>query len=235
MLLFALCLSSTGLMHGTARAATPTPTATAASNGLAATFNNAGISDDAAPAAANLDAVGSSFSAQALAADGWSPGAVYTLADGATVTVPQIAPGQSDNTVAAGQTFADAGSGGALDLVATSTNGTTAGTGTVTYGDGTTQSFAMSVPDWWGGTVGIAAVAPYRNSTSGAAGAPGEPVPDLRAAGRGQGGGVGDAAERHRRQRLGDARLRRGLRPGGAGGRLWRRRSTTPGSATTAT
>ena len=152
-------------MHGTARAASATSHAT--SNGLAATFDNAGISDDAALSSANLDGGGSSFSAEALAADGWSPGAVYTLADGATVHVPQIAPGQADNAVAAGQTFADAGSGGALDLVATSTDGTTSGTGTVTYSDGTTQSFAMSVPDWWTGTVAIAAVAPYRNSTGG--------------------------------------------------------------------
>ncbi|MBS2539153.1 SGNH/GDSL hydrolase family protein [Catenulispora sp. NF23] len=169
VLLFALCLSSAGLMHGTARAATaisartPTPT----SSGLPATFDNAGISDDSAPSAANLDGGGYSFSAQALADDGWSPGAVFSLADGATVPVPQIAPGQSDNTVAAGQTFADPGSGGALDLVATSTDGTTGGTGAVTYADGTTQSFAMSVPDWWSGTVGIAAVAPYRNGGGG--------------------------------------------------------------------
>ena len=156
-------------MHGTARAATPTPTATqtATATGLVATFNNTGISDDAAPGGANVDAAGASFSAEALAADGWAPGAVFTLADGATVNVPQIAPGQADNTVATGQTFADAGSGGALDLIATSTNGTTTGTGTVTYGDGTTQSFAMAVPDWWHGTVAIAAVAPYRNSPGG--------------------------------------------------------------------
>ena len=166
MLLFALCLSFAGLMHGTARAATSSPRAIA--SGLAATFNNVGISDDSAPASANLDNVGYSFSAQGLADDGWSPGAVVTLADGAAVHVPQIAPGQNDNTVASGQAFADAGSGGALDLVATSTNGTTSGTGTVTYADGTTQSFAMSVPDWWSGTVGIAAVAPYRNSSGGA-------------------------------------------------------------------
>jgi lysophospholipase L1-like esterase len=166
VLLFALCLSFAGLMHGTARAATSSPRAIA--SGLAATFDNVGISDDSAPASADLDNVGYSFSAQALAEDGWSPGAAVTLADGATVHVPQIAPGQSDNTVASGQAFADAGSGGALDLVATSTNGTTSGTGTVTYADGSTQSFAMSVPDWWSGTVGIAAVAPYRNSSGGA-------------------------------------------------------------------
>ncbi|MEZ0111621.1 lysophospholipase L1-like esterase [Catenulispora sp. EB89] len=165
VLLFASCLCFAGLMHGTARAASAT--SHASSNGLAATFNNAGISDDAAQSAANLDGGGSSFSAEALAADGWSPGAAYTLADGATVRVPQIAPGQADNTVAAGQTFADVGSGGALDLVATSTDGTTSGTGTVTYADGSTQSFAMSVPDWWAGTVAIAAVSPYRNSTGG--------------------------------------------------------------------
>ena len=159
VLLFALCLSLAGPMHGTASAAT--------SSGFASTFDNAGISDDSAPAAANLDGVGYSFSAQGLADDGWSPGAVFALADGATVRVPQIAPGQNDNTVATGQTFADSGSGGALDLVATSTNGTTSGTGTVTYADGTTQSFGMSVPDWWSGTVGIAAVAPYRNGSGG--------------------------------------------------------------------
>jgi lysophospholipase L1-like esterase len=161
VLLFALSLSFAGLMHGTARAASAAPKI------LAATYDNAGISDDSAPAAANLDGTGASFSAQALAADGWSPNATFSLADGAVVHVPQLAPGQDDNTVAAGQTVADSGSGGALDLVATSTNGTTSGTGTVTYADGTTQSFAMSVPDWWTGTVGLSAVAPYRNSTGG--------------------------------------------------------------------
>jgi hypothetical protein len=45
---------------------------------LSAAFDNVGVTDDAATAAGNLDGSGSSFSAQALAASGVTPGAAVT-------------------------------------------------------------------------------------------------------------------------------------------------------------
>lgn len=134
---------------------------------LADLFTNAGISDDANPAPADLDGDGYSFSAEALAAVGWSPDAAFPLADGAVVQVPHVAPGQADNALASGQTFADQGAGSALDFVVTSTDGATSGTGTLTYTDGSTQSFTLGAPDWWSGTTPIAAATGYRNSTAG--------------------------------------------------------------------
>ena len=71
---------------------------------LSSFFSNAGISDDANPGAANLDGSGSSFSAEQLAAVGWAPGLSFALPDGATVQVPNLAPGQPDNALASGQT-----------------------------------------------------------------------------------------------------------------------------------
>jgi lysophospholipase L1-like esterase len=138
-----------------------------ASPRLAELFTNAGISDDANPGAADLDGGGFSFSAEQLAAVGWAPALTFGLADGATVAVPDLAPGQNDNALASGQTFALSGSGSALDFVVTSTDGDTAGAGTITYADGSTQPYTLSVPDWFSGTGGIAAATQYRNSAGG--------------------------------------------------------------------
>jgi lysophospholipase L1-like esterase len=145
------------------RAAMPAGTAAT----LSALYNNTGISDDANPSAGNLDGGGFSFSAEALAAVGWAPNLTIALPDGATVTVPNIAPGYSDNVLAYGQSFSLSGSGKALDFIATSTDGATSGTGTITYTDGSTQTYTLSAPDWWSGTSGIVAGSTYRNSTGG--------------------------------------------------------------------
>ncbi|HEX4789717.1 MAG TPA: SGNH/GDSL hydrolase family protein, partial [Actinospica sp.] len=104
---------------------------------------------------------------EALAAVGWRPGAALPLADGASVQVPGSAPGQPDNVLAAGQAFADRGSGAALDFIVTSTDGATGGTGGISYTDGSTQSYSLSVADWWSGTTSAAAASGYRNSPGG--------------------------------------------------------------------
>ena len=148
-----------------AQAASAGSTTSAA--GLRALFSNVGISDDADAGAANLDGDGFSFSAEALAAVGWAPGAVLPLGDGASVQVPAIAPGQPDNALAAGQTFADSGAGSALDFVVTGTDGDTSGTGTIVYTDGSSQTYTLSAPDWFTGTGTVAAAAGYRNSAGG--------------------------------------------------------------------
>ncbi|MBO0785929.1 MAG: glycoside hydrolase family 3 C-terminal domain-containing protein [Actinobacteria bacterium] len=111
-------------------------------------LNNSGISDDADPTGANFDGGGASYSAQALAAAGLTPGATVTH-DGVTFTWPNAQPGQPDNVVAGGQTFAISGSGSTLGLLGAGDYGDSSGEGTITYSDGTTQQFALDFPDWW--------------------------------------------------------------------------------------
>jgi beta-glucosidase len=137
---------------------------------LAAAFDNPGVSDDADPSAGNLDGGGFSYSAQALAAAGLSPGATVTH-DGLTFTWPSAAPGTPDNVVAGGQTFALSGSGSALGFLGTGDYGSASGTGTVTYTDGSTQEFTLGFADWWANSAlpggDIAASVPYINTPTG--------------------------------------------------------------------
>jgi hypothetical protein len=135
---------------------------------FSAAYDNTGISDDTDTAAANIDGSGSSFSAQALASVGVTPGASLTY-DGLTFAWPSAAAGQPDNVVAAGQTIDISGSGASLGLLDTAAYGPAAGTGTISYSDGTTQSFTLSVPNWYkAASTGSNAVivAPYRNRPS---------------------------------------------------------------------
>jgi beta-glucosidase len=120
---------------------------------LGAAFNNRGISDDSASAAADLDGEGRSLSAQALAARGYSPGATVT-ADGASFTWPDTAPGEADNVATDGQAIRLEGAGRRLSLLATSTAGLptsgdrTAGRVTVVYADGGAEHETPAVTDW---------------------------------------------------------------------------------------
>jgi hypothetical protein len=136
---------------------------------LTAAFNNPGISDDAHTSAGNLDGGGFSYSAQALAAVGLTPGVSVTH-DGQTFTWPSAAPGTADNVVAGGQTVGMSGSGPALGFLGTGDYGTVSGTGTVIYTDGTTQSFDLSFADWWANAAAggdILASVPYINTPTG--------------------------------------------------------------------
>jgi hypothetical protein len=137
---------------------------------LPAAFNNAGISDDSSPGAANLDGGNTSYSAQALAAAGLTPGGSFTH-DGLTFTWPDAQPATNDNIVAGGQTFALSGSGSTLGLVGTGDYGAVSGTGTITYTDGTTQQFTVGFADWWSNSASpggdILATLPYINNPSG--------------------------------------------------------------------
>ena len=132
---------------------------------VAAAFDNVGISNDTDTGAANIDGDGSSFSAQALASVGVTPGASLTY-DGVGFTWPDVAAGEPDNVVGSGQTIDLSGSGTTLGLLDTSVYGNSSGTGTITYTDGTTQSFSLDVPNWYkAAPAGSNAVivAPYRN------------------------------------------------------------------------
>jgi len=137
---------------------------------LSAAFNNPGISDDSNPSAGNLDGGGTSYSAQALAAAGLTPGATITH-DGVTFTWPDAKPGTPDNVVAGGQTVAVSGSGSTLGLLGSGDYGAASGTGTITYTDGSTQQFTITFPDWWSNTAppggDILATLPYINTPGG--------------------------------------------------------------------
>lgn len=111
-------------------------------------YNNVGISDNGNPAGANYDGGGFSFSQQALTAAGLAPGASVT-ASGVSLTWPNVASGALDNVIAEGQTVDLNGSGANLVLVGAANNGTATGTGSITYTDGTTQPFTISLADWF--------------------------------------------------------------------------------------
>jgi hypothetical protein len=113
-----------------------------------AAFDNVGISSDSNPSLGNYDGGGASFSAQALAAAGLSPGGSVSH-DGGTYTWPNVAAGTNDNIVASGQTVPISGTGGTLGVFGASAYGTTSGAGQIVYTDGTTQAFSLSFADWW--------------------------------------------------------------------------------------
>jgi hypothetical protein len=134
-------------------------------------FNNAGISPDNNQACADYDGDGFSYSADALAADGITPGSTVN-ADGLSFTWPNVAACQPDNVLAAGETMLVPGKSGAgkLGLLGSSTNGSSEGTITINYTDGTSSTQDVSFTDWAnspGAGDSTVATMPYRNSTGG--------------------------------------------------------------------
>jgi beta-glucosidase len=115
---------------------------------VSAAYNNSGISDNSSPSSANLDGAGDSFSEQSLEAVGLSPGATVT-AQGISYTWPDVGPGLPDNISLAGQTLLVQASGGTLGFLGTADFGKQTATGTITYTDGTTQTFTLTYPDWF--------------------------------------------------------------------------------------
>ncbi|GAA2065144.1 hypothetical protein GCM10009839_90940 [Catenulispora yoronensis] len=132
---------------------------------LAASFNNVGISADTNTAPGNFDAGGASFSQTALTNAHAGPGASVT-ASGVTFAFPNVAAGVNDNTVAQGQTITMSGTG-TLGFLVSASYGPATGSGTVTYTDGSTQSYTITAPDWFsttapsGGSVAVSSA--YQN------------------------------------------------------------------------
>ena len=133
--------------------------------GLAASYNNVGITADSATAPGNFDGGGASFSETALTNAAAAPGAGIT-ASGISYTFPSTAAGTDDNTVAEGQTIDLSGSG-TLGFLLSASYGPASGTGTITYTDGSTQSYTLTSPDWFsttppsGGTLAVSSA--YQN------------------------------------------------------------------------
>ncbi|MEO6888108.1 MAG: GH92 family glycosyl hydrolase [Ktedonobacteraceae bacterium] len=138
--------------------------------------NNEGISNDNNTSVANYDGSGHSYSNNVLAAAGFSSGSTVTV-NGISFQWPTIAAGSNDNWQAAGQVIPVSNGNGATTLafLGSATNGPSSGTITVTYTDGTTQTFTIAFSDWTlnGGSASIlpgdsvAARMTYRNSSSG--------------------------------------------------------------------
>ena len=133
---------------------------------LASAFDNVGTTADSDTNAGNYDGGGLTFSENALSAVGATPGATRTFG-GVSLTWPTTAgTGSPDNVVAAGQVIALNERGSTLGFLLAASYGAANGAGTITYTDGTTQTFSIAVPDWWGGpSAGSVAFAPtYLNA-----------------------------------------------------------------------
>ncbi|HEX4661033.1 MAG TPA: glycoside hydrolase family 3 C-terminal domain-containing protein [Streptosporangiaceae bacterium] len=129
---------------------TGTPTTGAPYSSLAAAYDNVGITDNSNPAPGSFDGTGDSFSAQALAAGTpapLTPGGQATFG-GTTFTWPS-AVGAPDDVIADGQTIDLSGSGTDLGFLGAGAFGAASGTGTITYTDGTTQSYSLVMADWY--------------------------------------------------------------------------------------
>ena len=137
---------------------------------LPVAFNNVSITDDADHGPGNIDGGGNSFSAQALAAAGLTPGAAFTT-NGLTFTWPDAAAGTNDNAEADGRAFDVTGTGSTLGFLGATANGAAAGTGTIVYADGSTQQFTVGFGDWASTTPypggAVAVTSAYGNTSTG--------------------------------------------------------------------
>ncbi|MFC0437486.1 glycoside hydrolase family 3 C-terminal domain-containing protein [Kutzneria buriramensis] len=133
---------------------------------LAAAYTDVGVSDDADAALGNLDGSGYSYSAQALATVGVTPGASV-----GGFTWPNVPAGQANTVTTAGQLVQVGGPGGTLSFLGTGTNGTQSGTVTVTYADGTTSTGTITLADWYSDAAvpgcTLVVTAPYWNRPAG--------------------------------------------------------------------
>jgi predicted alpha-1,2-mannosidase len=125
------------------------------------TYTDIGVSDDSSPASANFDGVGNSYSSQALAAAGVTPGAKIT-AGGTTFTWPTPAAGKPDNYEANGQSVAVSGSG-SIAFLGAADHGPSTGTATVHFTDGSTQNVQLTFSDW---TLGGGSATPVAGDTT---------------------------------------------------------------------
>lgn len=135
--------------------------------------NVSAISSDASPTA-NFDGGGMSYSNNALAAAGFTSGSAIA-SHKFQFQWPTDAAGTPDAFQAQGQVLPVVSSGSTLAFLGAAANGNASGNATITYTDGTTQTFTLAFNDWTLGGGGlpllsgetIAATTPYRNSASG--------------------------------------------------------------------
>ncbi|MFD8674461.1 GH92 family glycosyl hydrolase [Streptomyces seoulensis] len=158
----------------------PVSLTVAAPGTLLAAYDNTGVSDDTGDHdEADYDGGGWSYSKQALAAAGLTPGKQATTGDLA-FTWPDSPAGRPDNASAHGQTVELKDGTTGLAFIGSAVNGNQSAKATVTYTDGSTATTDLAFTDWTvgggGGTVQygneVVAKAAYRN----VAGADKDPV-----------------------------------------------------------
>ncbi|MEV5383416.1 GH92 family glycosyl hydrolase [Streptomyces sp. NPDC052721] len=158
----------------------PVALTVAAPGTLLAAYNSTGVSDDDGDHdEADYDGGGWSYSRQALAAAGLTPGKQATVG-GLAFTWPASPAGRPDNASASGQTIQLTSPAGTLSFIGSAVNGNQQTKATVTYTDGTTDTVDLSFTDWTvgggGGSVQygneVVAKTAYRN----VAGADKDPV-----------------------------------------------------------
>lgn len=137
--------------HGGGSQSADSATVTVPYASVPAAFNNVGITDDADHSPGNFDGSGNSYSAQALAAVGITPGATITKG-GVAFTWPNVPAGTPDNVAMQGQLISVSGSGSTLGVLGSAVGSTQGGTVTVRYTDGSTQDFTLTFPDWFSNT-----------------------------------------------------------------------------------
>jgi beta-glucosidase len=168
--------SEEGVGHGSASG---TATVTVPYSSLPAAYNNVAVSDDSNPAAANFDGGGFSYSAQALASVGITPGATVR-GGGFSFAWPSARPGQPDNVTASGQVVNVTGTGSQLAFLGAGAFGTQTGPVTVTYTDGSTSTGTLTLPDWYADAAvtgsQLVATAPHWNIPAGSTFPPNHPV-----------------------------------------------------------
>lgn len=140
---------------------------------LSDAFNNVGVTSDtdmAPPTLGDGLSAGTSYSAEALAAAGVTPGATLT-AGGQTVHWPNVPVAQPDNVVAYGQSVYLRGTGHSIGVIDASTYGPAKGSWVVHYADGTTDTVTLSTPDWSAkppaGSTVLASMTYHNSSTTG--------------------------------------------------------------------
>lgn len=116
---------------------------------LLSTFNNVGISDSSDESAADFDGNGYSYSAAALAADGFTPGKDTTV-NGVTFSWPLPTGGFPDNTVASGQSVTVNAAAGTqtLAFLGSAADGPISAPLTLHYTDGSTRNYWLGLSDW---------------------------------------------------------------------------------------
>ncbi|RMB82953.1 GH92 family glycosyl hydrolase [Streptomyces shenzhenensis] len=160
--------------------AQPVSLTVAAPGTLLAAYDNTGVSDDEGDHdEADYDGGGWSYSRQALAAAGLTPGGHGTV-DGLDFVWPDSPSGRPDNASAVGQTIELASPAARLSFVGSAVNGNQRTTATVGYDDGTTGTVDLSFTDWTvgggGGTVQYGNEVVARTAYRNVAGADRDPV-----------------------------------------------------------
>ncbi|MGI8417369.1 MAG: glycoside hydrolase family 3 C-terminal domain-containing protein [Nakamurella sp.] len=168
---YPVAVTATGTVNGATVTQRKTLTVTVPFGSFATAYNTVGLTNDADPSPGNFDPAGYSYSAQALAAAGITPGGRVTVG-GASTTFPAPAPGTPDAVTAAGQVIDVAGSAPQLVIVGAATYGEVSGTVLVRYTDGTSTAVTVDFANWYSNaptaTSSLVATVHW-NSASGAA------------------------------------------------------------------